>query len=370
MNKVAENIIAIRKRDISKANEAFADFMSLTENYLNDKAKDNPSLYKDCNGSLMEPIALDALREVAQQTPFRPQEIKLISGAKFPDIQAELYYGVEVKTTLKNSWKSTGSSIVESTRIEDVDMIYMMFAKLGGDFAEFKCKPYEDCLEDIAITHQPRYRIDMELAEKHKETVFQKMNIPYEQFRIKTESEKQQIYSHYKKPSKKNDLEMPWRFESDDPDFSIPMTIRFLKSLSPKERLEMRAKMFLLFPEVLSNKPAKYSRAALWLCSRNSLICNNMRDIFTSGGKVKEIGTKVFSRGVPKILLRLFECRELINYYLHNPQSEMLQDIDEFWQLKLPANQLKDYWMQMVQTNMSTNKNMGNISIKDLMESW
>lgn len=32
MDKVAENIIAIRKRDISKANEAFADFMSLTEN--------------------------------------------------------------------------------------------------------------------------------------------------------------------------------------------------------------------------------------------------------------------------------------------------------------------------------------------------
>lgn len=39
MDKVAENIIAIRKRDISKANEAFADFMSLTEKCLNDKVK-------------------------------------------------------------------------------------------------------------------------------------------------------------------------------------------------------------------------------------------------------------------------------------------------------------------------------------------
>ena len=344
--------------------------MSLTESYLNDKAKSDPTLYKDCNGSLMEPIALGALREVARQTPFRPQEIKLIAGAKFPDIQAEQYYGVEVKTTLKNSWKSTGSSIVESTRIEDVSTIYMMFAKLGGDFAEFKCKPYEDCLEDIAVTHQPRYRIDMELAEKHKETVFQKMNIPYEQFRIKTESEKQQLYSHYKKPGKKNDLEMAWRFEADDPDFSIPMTIRFLKSLSPKERLQMRAKMFLLFPEVLSSKPTKYSRAALWLCSRNSLICNNMRDIFTSGGKVKEIGKKVFSRGVPKILLRLFECRELINDYLQNPEAAMLQDIDEFWPLKYPISQLRDCWMQMAQNNITTNKNMGSISIKELMEEW
>ncbi len=29
MDNIAENIIAIRKKDISKANEAFADFMSI-----------------------------------------------------------------------------------------------------------------------------------------------------------------------------------------------------------------------------------------------------------------------------------------------------------------------------------------------------
>ena len=144
MDKIAENIIAIRKRNISKANEVFADFMSLTEKCLNDKVKNNHKLYKDCGGTKMEAVALNALHEVAPQTPFRPEEIKLVSGAKFPDIQAEQYYGVEVKTTSSNSWKSVGSSIVESTRIEDVSMIYMLFAKLGGDFAEFRCKPYED----------------------------------------------------------------------------------------------------------------------------------------------------------------------------------------------------------------------------------
>ena len=39
MDNVEENIIAIRKRDVSRANEAFADFMSLTEKCLNDKVK-------------------------------------------------------------------------------------------------------------------------------------------------------------------------------------------------------------------------------------------------------------------------------------------------------------------------------------------
>ena len=171
MDNVVENIIAIRKRDISKANEAFADFMSLTEKCLNDKVKLDHSLYKDCGGSKMEPIAVEALREVSPQTPFRKEEIKLVAGAKFPDIQAEKYYGVEVKTTASNTWKSVGSSIVESTRIEDVSMIYMLFGKLGGDFAEFRCKPYQECLNNISLTHQPRYQIDMELKEKDRKSV-------------------------------------------------------------------------------------------------------------------------------------------------------------------------------------------------------
>ena len=168
MDKITENIIAIRQRDISKANEAFADFMSLTEKCLNYKVGNDHELYKDCGGRKMEEVALGVLKEVAPQTPFCPEEIRLVSGAKFPDIQAERYYGVEVKTTKSDSWKSVGSSIVESTRIEDVSMIYMLFAKLGGDFVEFRCKPYEECLDNISLTHQPRYQIDMELKEnKH-----------------------------------------------------------------------------------------------------------------------------------------------------------------------------------------------------------
>lgn len=182
MDNVVENIIAIRKRDISRANEAFSDFMSLTEKCLNDKVKLDHSLYKDCGGTKMEAVALNVLHEVSPQTPFRKEEIKLVSGAKFPDIQAEKYYGVEVKTTSTNTWKSIGSSIVESTRIEDVSMIYMLFGKLGGDYAEFRCKPYEECLDNISLTHQPRYQIDMELDKKKRENIFQKMKIDYDDF--------------------------------------------------------------------------------------------------------------------------------------------------------------------------------------------
>ncbi len=371
MDNIAENIIAIRKRDISKANEAFADFMSLTEKCLNDKVKNNRNLYKDCGGIKMEEVALNALHEVAPQTPFRPEEINLVSGSRFPDIQAEHYYGVEVKTTLKDSWKSLGSSIVETTRIKEVENIYMMFAKLGGAFAEFRCKPYEDCLEDFGITHQPRYRIDMEIQEKQKKTIFQKMNIGYDVFRKKSEQEKNEIYHRFKHPAENEGNEMAWRLECEDSDYSLPMTIRFLKDQTPEDRIKVRARMFILFPEVFSASPsAKYKRAALWLCSRNGLLCTNMRDIFSSGGQINTIGNHAFGHGVSKIFLRLYECRDEINSLLANPDKELLEDIDDFWTLANPEYLLKDCWLDMVQTVVSKNKRLCEIKVSDIMDKW
>ena len=170
-----ENIIQIRQRDIHAANEAFSDFMSKTEHYLNEKALSTKGLYQQCSGTELETVALGALHEIAPSTPFRKEDILLVSGAKFPDIQAGVYYGVEVKSTKTDSWTSTGSSIVESTRIKEVESIYMLFGKLGGEHAEFRCRPYEQCLSNIAVTHSPRYLIDMNL----EDTVFDKMKVEY-----------------------------------------------------------------------------------------------------------------------------------------------------------------------------------------------
>ena len=60
-----ENIIQIRQRDIHAANEAFSDFMSKTENYLNEKALSTKGLYQQCSGTELETVALGALHEIA-----------------------------------------------------------------------------------------------------------------------------------------------------------------------------------------------------------------------------------------------------------------------------------------------------------------
>lgn len=374
MDKIVDNIIAIRKRDISKANEAFADFMSLTEKCLNDKVKNDHKLYKDCGGKKMESVALNALHEVAPQTPFRPEEIKLVSGAKFPDIQAEQYYGVEVKTTASNTWKSVGSSIVESTRIEDVSMIYMLFAKLGGDFAEFRCKPYEDCLDNISLTHQPRYQIDMELEEKKRENIFQKMKIDYNTFRILEEKDKIQKVKRYFRSIAKEGKEMQWWIGDEDSETSVPMTIRFLNDLAPEEKKQITVRMFILFPELFSNqgsdRQTKYKRASLWLCSRQSLICSNIRDFFTSGGKVIDIGSTHFNIKMPQILKRLYDCRNDVSELLSHPDEALVVDISELWTIGCNPIYYKDCWMSMTQNVFKENLELKNIKIEDLFDKW
>lgn len=371
MEKIEENIIAIRKRDITKANEAFANFMSLTEHCLNNKVMENHQLYKDCDGTKMEKVALKVLQEVAPQTPFRPNEIKLVSGAKFPDIQAEQYYGVEVKTTKSNSWKSIGSSIVESTRIEDVSMIYMLFGKLGGDYAEFRCKPYQECLDNISLTHQPRYQIDMELEERQKENIFQKMNIDYDTFHTLEEKTKIKKVRQYFHSIAKEGREMPWWIGDDESETSVPMTIRFLNDLNSEEKRQITVRMFILFPELFSNQGStKYRQAALWLCSRKSLICSNIRDFFSAGGKVSDVGKQHFDIAVPQVIKRLYDIKEDILFLLDHPDEALTDDIGELWTLECAPKYYKTCWMSMVQNIFNKTPNLKSIIIQDLLENW
>ncbi len=185
--------------------QAFAEFMQRTETYLNDQTIGNARLYKDCKGTKLEGVALDVLHELCVDTPFKKEDIILVSGNSFPDIETRPCYGVEVKSTEKDSWTSTGSSIVESTRNEDIKRIYMLFGKLGGERAEFRCRPYEKCLSNIAVTHSPRYLIDMNLSQTGAPTIFDKMETEYDNFRILEESEKvSRLRSYYKKQAAAN----------------------------------------------------------------------------------------------------------------------------------------------------------------------
>ena len=127
-------------------------------------------------------------------TPFE-NSIELISGQRFPDIIANKYYGVEVKTTIKNHWTTTGNSVLEGTRVDGIERIYMLFGKMVSPI-EFKCRPYEECLSEVVVTHSPRYLINMDLKEGN--TIFDKLKIPYDTLR-KEQNPVKPIIDYYRK---------------------------------------------------------------------------------------------------------------------------------------------------------------------------
>ena len=47
---------------------------------------------------------------------------------------------------------------------------------------------------------------------------------------------------------------MPWWIGDEDSETSVPMTIRFLNNVSEEEKHDILVRMFILFPEMLSNK--------------------------------------------------------------------------------------------------------------------
>lgn len=249
------NIIAIRKIDNERANDAFSYLMIKTENILNDKAKTNIKFYKSLSSSELERESFEEIKNACKDTPFDPKNVELVSGQKFPDIIAEQYYGVEVKSTKYDHWTSTGSSIIESTRDENVENIYMLFGKLGGEHAEFKCRPYQDVLSEITVTHSPRYLINMGL--KPGETIFDKMNIPYDKLRT-SENSISQVREYYRKKANKND-QMPWWISDNDSE-PINMNLRLWATLPESENLIITAQMAILFPEIMnpSSKKEKY----------------------------------------------------------------------------------------------------------------
>lgn len=345
-----KQIIAIRRIDIQRANEAFAKLMSDTEARLNKASHINPTFFKNLTPSQLEQESCEIIKEACCDSPFNPEKVILVSGHSFPDIVAESYYGIEVKSTKANHWTSTGSSIVESTRDKLIDNVYMLFGKLGGDPPEFRCRPYSDVLSDIAVTHSPRYLINMQL--KDGETIFDKMNTTYDEFRT-TEDNIAKVRSYYRGKVQKGQ-EMPWWISSDDIDRPIGFTLKMWNSIHEDEKKRLTAFCLILFPEIWTpgaNARTKYSQAALWLCSYAQVLCPNVRDIFSAGGQIKYVNGKQLAVPIPQVFktiaYHMTEIRGILDY----PSRETIELIRDFNEELLNKNSgsLFMSWLQLLQ---------------------
>ena len=359
-----QHIIAIRQRDIREADAAFADLMCKTEACFNERSNADRNLYRNCTPSQLENISVNVIKEVCPSTPFLPQDIKLVSGHAFPDIFITDYYGVEVKSTKDNKWTSTGSSIVESTRKETIERIYMLFGSLGGNPPAFKCRPYQDCLSNIAVTHSPRYLIDMELEKG--DSIFNRMHRDYDDFRRLSEKEKIEcVRKYYKeKAAKEHKKEMPWWMEG-----TTSVNISFYSDLEIHQKTHIRCMAMVLFPDVFgkSTKSANKS-VALWLCNRYSLLCYNIRDIFSSGGKKENVYEHKFATPYPAIIGRLFAFYHEIKAIFED-EPALYEEIKEWWDFDYKKSDLFGSWKARVRKIINDNYPSNKKYLNELLDS-
>ncbi len=209
--------------------------------------------------------------------------IELVSGQKFPDIVAYVNsnkaYGLEVKTTKQNKWKSTGSSIFEGTRVDDVRNIHLLFGKLAAP-VEFRCRKYEECLYDVAITHSPRYLIDMETTSEH--SIFSKVGVDYNTLR-KLDNPFKPIKKYFRESLKEGE-DLWW---IDNTEESVrDLGVKIWGNLSASDKDELRILALAYFPNLLGIDQKKYVRLASWLVAQFGIVNHALRDTFSAGGQV------------------------------------------------------------------------------------
>lgn len=322
--------------------EVFADLLKNTLAVLHKEAESNPKKYKSLLGTKLENEVKDVMADNAVGTPFE-NSIELVSGQKFPDIVANRFYGVEVKTTKSNQWKSVGSSVAEGTREKDVERIFMLFGKMC-DPISFMCRPYEECLSEVVVTHSPRYMIDMDLQKG--ETIFDKIAIPYDEVR-KKDDPITPFLDYYRKNSPKGGTAW-WAgnsYESNSGNFLI----KLWNQLEIEEKDQYRVKAFCLFPEIFGNSSLKFDRLAIWLSSKG-VVNKNIRDVFSAGGQESITFNDRIYKEIPQIICRMKKYLPQIKETLQTFEPE---ELSTYWNIQVTPEIYYQTWINLISKEAS-----------------
>jgi len=333
------------KMIISKRTEAsensFETLLNGGIKTIQDEAGKAPKRYCGLSSSDFEKEVYNSMLISSKKTEFEGT-IQLISGHKFPDIVAKRYYGVEVKITKQDHWRSTGNSVLETTRVEGVERIYLFFGRLVAP-PKFKFRRYEECLYDIAVTHSPRYLIDMELSSGN--TIFDKMGTEYDILR-KRDNPIKEVVRYFRKIAKKG--EEPWWMDpGDEVDATLSPTVTLWGNLPEDKQNRFRNEAMARFPEIFGRSQTKYQNFATWLAARHGVVDSSLRDRFTAGGQQTIVINGVAYHKIPKIF-----------YYLQRNAKEIIEivskltveEVRHYWELKeyIKTKELVDKWVSLV----------------------
>lgn len=346
----------IAKNSIPHISE-FNSLLNDTLDELNRTAKKSAKKVSSLTGNKLEPFVRDIMAEKAIGSVFE-DAIECTRGQAFPDIIAKKYYGIEVKSTTQNHWRTTGNSVLESTRIAGIERIFMLFGKLGKPI-EFRCRPYDECLSEVIVTHSPRYLVDMNLGPGA--TIFDKMKTSYEELRNQSNPIKS-VVNYYKSRLKPG--EDVWWIGKDGLAQANNFIIKIWNNLTSDEKLELKVKALTFFPELLSNSNDKFGRLAIWLITKEGVVCPNVRDLFTAGGKSDLlIGGKTY-KNVPRIFVTLIQNLPDIAKIIFKTKAT---ELSAYWQKNATEGNKDKTWIRLVAREASSINGAKHLDLEEMI---
>ncbi len=302
---------------------SFEELLESTKVAVLAKLRYSASKTTSMSGNAFELLAYEEMCTCAIDTEFEGK-LRHTSDREFPDIVMNGYYGVEVKATIKDAWTSIGNSVLESSRVGGIEKIYIFFGKLGG-IPNIMFRNYEDCLKGIAVTHYPRYQIDMRL--NTGDSIFDRMGVSYETI-SESNSPVSYVRKYYKSQMSEGDA-LWWIDDGVDSVPALSPVIRNYSSLEMDTKDRIKAELFILYPEVFSSSSNKYRKIPAYLASRYGIVCANVRDIFTAGGQVMLSDSDDNEFRVPQIIGELVRLAPLVEAQIEN---HSLMELANSWE--------------------------------------
>ena len=254
----------------------------------------------------------------------------------FPDI-AIGGFGIEVKFTTSDTWRSIANSVLERNRIHAVKNVYLVFGKMGGT-PEVKWADYQKSVMHVRTSHVPRFEVEINT----KKSLFEKMGISYDEFRLSTMEDKMSHIRAYAR-SRLGPGERLWWLEDKSGELhTLPMQVKLYTHLSTQEKTKLRAEAAILSPQIV--KPAsargKYDDVVLYIMTYYGVMCPQGRDLFSAGSVANPTNDNNGGIYIERSL-------KLLENDMIKAAEELDDDLFlEYWKVEVPKNKRIAWWLK------------------------
>ena len=253
----------------------------------------------------------------------------------FPDIVLPPF-GIEVKFTLNDTWRSVANSVFESTRAANVEHVYLLFGKMGGE-PGVRWGHYGESVVHVRTSHVPRFEVEI----GSDRSLFGILGIDYPDFSKLSEGEKMLHIRNYARSRLKAGERLWWLEDKEEAEHTLPIQARLYTSLNSEEKRALRAEAALLCPMIVrpSRSKRKYDDVSLYLLTYHGVLAPQVRDLFSAGSVALKADSTRGGIYIQRALQDIQnEMKEAANYL----PDQLFQ---EYWGEDVPKSERIPWWL-------------------------